>query len=279
METEMNDPAQASQMLTEVLDTSLESGVLWLRLNRPRVRNALDRPLCEALIAALQRAGLDPEVRAVVLTGNGKAFCAGDDITGLRDGHEGRASASTVPSDPLDGVTLYSRIVAMIVTLPKPVIAAINGATAGAGLEIACASDLRIASSEARMGSGLIKIAQPGNAVMLPRVVGEARATEIFLTGRLVGADEAARIGLVHHVYGTDEFEQRVERVALELAALPTKAIGLFKEMREANRQLDPVGAIFAQDRLHRRAALEIKDVVEGALAFIEKRSPNFTGE
>lgn len=254
-------------------------GVLWLKLNRPDVRNALNRPLCEALIQALHAAEFDTSVRAVVLTGAGKAFCAGDDITGLRDGHEGRGTSSSVPSDPIDGVTLYTRIASMIVALGKPVIAGINGAAAGAGLEIACAADLRYASSVARMGSGLVKIGQPGTVAMFPRVVGDARATEIYITGRLVNAEEALRIGLVHEVFEASTFETQLAGIAAQVAQAATKAIGFFKSQREANRLLDAQAALFAQDRMHRRAALEIRDCIDGAMAFLEKRPPRFTGQ
>jgi enoyl-CoA hydratase/carnithine racemase len=252
-----------------------EPGVLWLRLNRPAAGNALDRALGEAVFAALHRAP-DEGVRVAVLTGAGKAFCAGDDLRTV-DAH----LAGERTHSPVVGTTddpIYLRIVEAIVSAPFPVVAAVNGAAAGAGTEIACAADLRIASSTARIGSCLVNVAQVGTALMLGRVVGEARATEIYLSGRLVEMEEALRIGLVHEVVEPALLEAAVLERARTLAQRPTKAIALYKELRERLHGESIEHGLRLQNSFHVRNNREVEDSLEGARAFLDKRTPRFTG-
>jgi enoyl-CoA hydratase/carnithine racemase len=258
------------------LVADLSAGVLTLTLNRPERRNALNRELCELLLAAIQDAQVSPRVRVIVLTGAGSAFCAGDDIATLDDHLAGETSA--VPSVRETGDAYYLRIIEALLSCGKPVIAALNGPSAGAGTELACASDIRIASDRARIGSCLINVAQVGNAVMLPRVVGPSAATELYLSGRLVDAEEALSLGLVHRVVAHDRFRAEVSALAADLAAKPTRAIALYKELRERVISQPVELGLRLQDRYHVRNNLEIEDAVEGARAFIEKRPPRFTG-
>lgn len=253
-------------------------GVLWLRLNRPDVLNAIDRPLGFKLLAALEQARNDEQVRAVVLTGEGRAFCSGDDIGGLSAFLQGDYDSQSAAVDPHDRGALYLRIAIGMVQYPKPIIAAINGVCFGAGAELACAADLRCMARSARIGSGLVKIGEVGHAAFMGAVVGSARAFEIYVAGRAVGADEALAIGLVHHVFEDAEFEARVTELALRLAQMPTRVIGLQKRLRNECEGRSLVERALIQDEAHRRCMAEMADAREGALAFLEKRTPQFTG-
>lgn len=251
-------------------------GVASIVLDRPHRRNSLDRAASTAMLAALDEVARDPAVRVVVLRGEGGVFCAGDDIhtaVGWLEGDD-----SDFPADRATGDVYYSRICEAVLALPRPVVAAVDGAAAGAGTEIACAADLRVWSSRGRMGSCLIGVGHVGNAVMLARVVGPARATEIYLTGRLVGAEEALRIGLADRVVPVERFDEELDAVLAPLAAAPTAAVGLFKELRERARGVPAEHALRLQSAFHLRTYREVRDGTEGIRAFAERRSPRFTG-
>lgn len=271
------NPTQSTVRDPDVLRVERRDHVLRLTLNRPARRNALDRATGTALLQAVQKAAADAGVRVVVLTGAGPAFCAGDDIATLDAMFAGRTGDE--PSMRETGDALYLRIAEAMIQCPKPVVAAINGAAAGAGAEIACAADIRIAAASARIGSGLVHIGQFGSAALLPRVVGPARATELYISGRLVPADEAARIGLVHEVVPDQELPARVDLLARELAGRATKAIGLFKEARERMYGQPVEFGLRLQDAYHTRCMTEVADAVEGARAFLERRPPRFEGK
>lgn len=253
-------------------------GVLWLRLNRPDVLNAIDRRLGLDLIAAIERARIDPQVRAIVMIGEGRAFCSGDDIEGLRAYLAGDIDSDRAAVDPHDHNALYLRAAIAMVQCPKPVIAAINGACFGAGAELACAADIRCMSRSAKIGSGLVKIGEVGHAAFMGAVVGATRAFEIFVSGRAVGAEEALTIGLTHHVFDDGEFEASVAAMAQRLAQMPTRVIGLQKELRNACEGRSLVERALLQEEAHRRCFSEMADAREGAMAFLEKRKPRFTG-
>ncbi|MEU8796421.1 enoyl-CoA hydratase-related protein [Spirillospora sp. NPDC048819] len=251
-------------------------GVLWLTMNRPDRRNAIDRALGEELLRVLEGAETDPEARVVVLTGAGSAFCGGDDLGAVDEHLAGDREHSPVLGHTADPV--YLRIVEAIVTAPQPVIAAVNGPAAGAGTELACAADLRIASDTARIGSCLVNVAQTGTAVMLARIVGTAKATEIYLSGGLLDAADAGRLGIYTRVVPPDDLRDAALAEARRLAAGPTRAIGLYKQLRERVYGQPLEQALRIQNTFHIRNNREVHDAVEGARAFIEKRSPEFTG-
>jgi 2-(1,2-epoxy-1,2-dihydrophenyl)acetyl-CoA isomerase len=256
-------------------------GIAELTLNRPHRRNAFDHELGTALLGAIRRASVDPNARVIVVRGSGTAFCAGDDIATLETVLVAGVPASEVETVAVvrdTGDSLYLRISEALLSAPKPVLVAINGDAAGAGTELACAGDLRIMRDGARIGSALVRIGQLGHAALLPRVVGSARATEMFLSGRMLDAAEAERIGLVHERVAAEAFDARIDELARELAARPTRAIGLFKELRERAHGLSAVDATRLQDTYHARCMSEVEDAVEGARAFVEKRTPRFTG-
>ncbi|NJQ04847.1 enoyl-CoA hydratase/isomerase family protein [Streptomyces lonarensis] len=251
-------------------------GVTTVVLDRPDHRNSLNYELAAELLDAVIRAVTEPATRVVVLTGAGSAFCAGDDIEAVQQARDGMRDGA--PASRLTRDYLYLRICEALITARKPVVAGLNGATVGAGTEMACAADYRLASDKVRIGSGLVQVGYPGNAALLPRVVGPARATELFVTGRLADAHEAERIGLVDRVVPHDTFQKELDSLAAALAAAPTKAIGHFKELRERCWGQPAEFALRLQNEFHHRSHAEIEDGREGLDAFLNKRTPRFTG-
>lgn len=252
--------------------------VLWIRMNRPHVRNALDRPMGYGLIEALNQAERDEVVRAVVVTGVGRAFCAGDDIQGLKAILTGDEDDPAAPTDPHDGASLYLRVAAMIRKCPKPVVTAANGYAFGAGFEMFCAGDVRCMSGTAKLGSHLIHIAEAGNFALLSAIIGADRAFEIFLSGRSVEAVEAKALGLVHEVWTEDTFTAELSALAERIALLPTKIVGLQKRLRNESEGRTLLDRVRLQDEIHRACVTLSEDAREGAAAFLEKRAPIFTG-
>ncbi|WP_078591924.1 enoyl-CoA hydratase/isomerase family protein [Streptomyces megasporus] len=255
---------------------SLHEGVAVLRLDRPERRNALTLPLSGALLEGLVRAGADHRVRAVVLRGSGPAFCAGDDVPSVRRWLDG--DRADVPFDPVTSDAHYLRICEQMLHLPKPVVVGLTGATAGAGAEIACAADYRLADDTAAIGSRLASVGHVGNVVLMSRLVGPARATEIYLTGRMVPAAEALSLGLVDRVVPAASFEAELAETARRFAALPTRSVGLFKELRERSWGQPAEYGLRLQDAYHLRTHDEVRDAAEGLDAFVARRPPRFEG-
>lgn len=253
-----------------------EDGVATFVLDRPDRHNALTRRLSAALLEGLVHAGADRSVRCVVLTSSGASFCTGDDVSSVQQWRLGDRSAA--PFDPLTHDADYLRICEEMLHLPKPVVAAVAGPTAGAGTEIACAADYRIAASTATFGSRLLQVGHVGNVVLLSRVVGPARATQIYLTGRMVPATEALQIGLVDEVVPPEVFAESAAACARRMAELPTRSVGLFKELRERTWGQPVEYGLRMQDAYHLRTHDEVRDAAEGMTAFIERRTPHYDG-
>jgi 2-(1,2-epoxy-1,2-dihydrophenyl)acetyl-CoA isomerase len=252
------------------VETSLDGAVLTITLNRPDVLNAFNTEMHRALAGALREAR-DPAVRAVVLTGAGRGFCVGQDLTEFRE----------APGDI--GSRLrgnYHPNIRAIRALEKPVIAAVNGAAAGAGMSIACACDLRIAADSASFVPAFINIGlipDSGGSYFVTRILGPARAFEWLASGKKLTAAEAHAWGLVSEVVEADALAARAAELAAQLAALPTRGIGMTK------RLLDHAVDASLEEQLEREAQLQAaatqtEDFREGVAAFLEKRPPNFRG-
>jgi len=253
--------------MSEVL-TERDGAVLTITLNRPEVFNAFNAALHAALAAALEEAA-DPGVRAVVITGAGRGFCAGQDLKEF----------SEMPESIRERLEqTYHPNIRAIRGLAKPVIAAVNGPCAGAGLSLACACDLRIAADTATFVPGFIGIGlvpDSGGSWFVHRLLGFARAFEWMTSNRKLTAAEAHAWGLVSEV--TDDLPARAAALAAEYAALPTRGIGLTKRLFEhaytasLDEQLELEAAL-------QQEATGTADFAEGVAAFIEKRPPRFTG-
>jgi 2-(1,2-epoxy-1,2-dihydrophenyl)acetyl-CoA isomerase len=252
------------------VETARDGGVLTLTLNRPDTLNAFNRAMHEALAGALREAR-DPEVRAVVLTGAGRGFCVGQDLNEFRD----------APGDI--GARLrgnYHPNILALRRLEKPVLAAVNGPAAGAGLSFACACDLRIAADSATFVPAFVSIGlvpDSGGTFFVSRLLGPARAFEWLTSGRTLTAAEAHAWGLVSEVVEADSLAARAAELASGLAAMPTRGIGMTK------RLVDQAAGSTLEDQLEREAQLQTaatrsEDFREGVHAFLEKREPRFTG-
>ena len=252
------------------VETSRDGAVLTITLNRPDVLNALNASMHKDLAAALKDSG-DPAVRAVVITGAGRGFCVGQDL------NEFREAAGDI-GNRLRGS--YHPNILAIRRLEKPVIAAVNGAAAGAGLSLACACDIRIAADSASFVPAFINIGlipDSGGSYFVTRLLGYAHAFEWMTSGRKLSATEAQAWGLVSEVVEADQLAGRAAEIAGELAAMPTRGIGMTK------RLFDAAPTATLEEQLEREAQLQAaatqtEDFGEGVTAFLEKRPPKFSG-
>jgi 2-(1,2-epoxy-1,2-dihydrophenyl)acetyl-CoA isomerase len=253
-----------------------EGAVTRITLNRPDVLNAMTQAMSDELMEAFGEAGDDPDVRAVILTGAGRAFCAGQDLKEFEKSY--RAGDRPDIEEHLE--RSYHRLIPLIVRTPKPVIAAVNGVAAGAGVSLAVACDIRIAGAEARFIQAFVNIGlvpDSGGTWLLPRVIGYPLALELSITGQPVDAQRALAIGLVNRVVPQADLESEVAAYADRLAAMPTAAVAATKElMRDAL-------ALHLDEALRREGAAQSRmgrtdDHLEGVMAFAEKREPRFRG-
>ena len=254
-----------------------DSGVATLTLNRPDKSNAFDDEMTREMLDALKQIERDETIRAIVLTGAGKNFCAGQDLAAFLE-RQNSPEGLSVREHLLNG---YNKVVTKIRTLEKPFIAAVNGAAAGAGLGICCACDIRYASEQAKFRMAFIGIGlapDSGTSFMLPRLIGYGRALEMAITNELLDAREAYAAGLVNKLFAPDELLEATIAFAKQLANAPTRGIGLTK--RAFNRALvtDLEGALDYEAYIQ-NIAIETKDHQEGVKAFLEKRAPNYQGK
>ncbi len=256
-------------MADEVL-IARDGAVLTLTLNRPDVYNAINRAMHEGLAAGLAEAA-DPGVRAVVLTGAGRGFCSGQDLREFE----------SLPGGVREALeqTYHPNVRAMR-ALEKPVIGAINGPVAGAGLSLACACDVRIASSGANFVPGFIGIGlvpDAGSTWFIHRLLGFTRAFEWMVSNRRLAAEDALAWGLVSEVVDADSFAARVTELAGWYASLPTRAVAMTKQLFE-HAYAAPLEDQLELEAALQQAATETADFAEGVTAFLEKRAPSFAG-
>ncbi len=265
-----------ARMTYKCLLYEAKDGIATLTLNRPERLNALGDTLREDLFDALTRASADPEVRVMVLTGAGKGFCAGGDVKAM---DEARAAARERPL--IERIApARDRTLSAMRDAPQPIIAAVNGAAAGAGMNLALACDIRIASSAAKFTQAFVKRGlHPdwGGTYFLPRVVGMAKACEMIFTGDLLDAAEALRLGLVSQVVPPEDLLPVAYDLARRIAAGPPVAIRLAKRSLYANADLDLRGAL-QLETMAQNICFETEDATEGIRAFVEKRPPVFRG-
>jgi 2-(1,2-epoxy-1,2-dihydrophenyl)acetyl-CoA isomerase len=252
------------------VETSREGAVLTITLNRPDVLNAFNSEMQRALAAALKDAR-DGGVRAVVITGAGRGFCVGQDLTEFRE------ASGDIGKRLRDN---YHPNIRAIRALEKPVIAAVNGAAAGAGMSLACACDIRIAADSASFIPAFINIGlipDSGGSYFVTRLLGPARAFEWLMSGKKLTAAEAHAWGLVSEVVEAGGLAARAGELAAQLADMPTRGIGMTK------RLLDSAVGASLEEQLEREAQLQAaatqtEDFREGVAAFLEKRPPKFSG-
>ncbi|MFE5189503.1 enoyl-CoA hydratase/isomerase family protein [Streptomyces sp. NPDC056628] len=254
---------------------SREDGVCRITLDRPEALNALTPGQRDRVVDLLAGASADPEVRAVVLTGTGRAFCAGADLRG------GSAGGARRPGDVARTLRLGAqRLVAAVLDCEKPVVAAVNGTAAGLGVHLALACDLVLAAESARFVEVFVRrglVPDGGGAYLLPRLVGPHRAKELMFLGDALSAADAERLGLVNRVVPDGELEGAAGDWAARLAAGPTRALALTKQLVNASWDSDRAGA-FAAEAAAQEINLTTEDASEGLAAFAERRSPTFRG-
>ncbi|RMG45303.1 MAG: 2-(1,2-epoxy-1,2-dihydrophenyl)acetyl-CoA isomerase [Acidobacteria bacterium] len=243
-------------------------------LDRPKVLNSFDRSMAKELQAALDDAESDPAVRSVLLTGAGRAFCAGQDLA--------EALPEQGEAPPIDGIVResYNPLVLRIVRGSKPVVCAVNGVAAGAGANLALACDFVIAAEEAVFIQAFVRIGlvpDTGGTYLLPRLAGLARARALAMLGERLPARQAFEWGLIHEVCPAGELEERSFALARRLAAMPTRALGMIKEAFAESLGNDLESQLELEARLQAEAA-RTGDFAEGVRAFREKREPRFSG-
>ncbi|MDQ8704606.1 enoyl-CoA hydratase-related protein [Streptomyces sp. LHD-70] len=238
--------------------------------------NAVTWEQREEIIALLDAASADPDVRAVVLTATGKGFCAGADLRG-----GGSAAKERVPGDVARTIRNGAqRFISAILDCEKPVIAAVNGTAAGIGAHLAFACDLVIAAEHARFIEVFVRrglVPDGGGAYLLPRLIGPRRAKELMFFGDAVSATEAERLGLVNRVVPADELEKTARAWAERLAQGPTRALALTKQLVNASLDVDR-SAAFAAEAAAQEINMTTADAQEGVTSFVERRTPEYRG-
>ncbi|MFY0592856.1 enoyl-CoA hydratase-related protein [Roseivirga sp.] len=256
----------------EYIKYDLVDGIATITLNRPEVYNALNNEITFELQKAFKEAKKNPEVRVVVLTGEGKAFCSGQDL---------KASSKEPNRSFSDSIhKRYNPIIKAIRKLPKPVICRLNGVAAGAGCSFALACDIVVASESAKLIEVFVNIGlvlDSGSSYFLPRLVGSAKAFELSTMGTRVSGKQAEEMGLINKCVADDQLDTAVKHYTDYYAKAPTKAIGLMKKMlnKSQNASLDEM---LEYEAYNQDIAGATHDHKEGVTAFLEKRLPEFKG-
>ena len=260
--------------MSRSIEKKINNGVATLTLNRPETFNSFNREMALLLQEALKACENDSDIRAIVLVGNGKAFCAGQDLK----------EVTTPDLNPGFKKILeehYNPIIKQIRTIEKPIIAAVNGVAAGAGANIALACDIVLASERASFIQAFSKIGlvpDSGGTFFLPRIIGFQKASALMMLGDKVTAHEAEQLGMVHKVIASEEFMETVQTLATTVAQMPTKALGLTKRLMNASMTNDLSAQLAMESKMQIESA-QSEDYQEGVNAFVEKRKPKFKGK
>ncbi len=274
-------------MADDVLIDKQDNGVALITLNRPDSLNAMGGQLMPMLAHYLSDVSADRRVRCVVLTGAGRAFCAGGDVKGMAAGRDAIAGSDGETS-PAAAFALgveqlresQRRTSFMLHTMPKPTVAMVNGHAVGAGLSLALACDIRIASDQAKFGTVFRNVGFSGDfggSYFLQRLVGMGKARELYFTGEIVTADAAYAVGMVNRVVLHEDLERETMAFAARLASGPTLAYARMKENFNRAEASDLL-TLLDQEALNMRLSGTTNDHREAAKAFVEKRTPTFTG-
>ncbi len=253
--------------------TTIENGVCQLKLNRPAVFNSFNKAMALLLQSELDKAALNDQVRVIVLTGEGKAFCAGQDLSEAID-PEGPELQAIVRDH-------YNPIIERIRTIEKPIIAAVNGVAAGAGANIALACDITIAKKSAAFVQAFSKIGlipDSGGTYFLPRIIGSQKAMALFMTGDKISGEQADQLNMIYKAVEDEMFDAEVNSFSQSIALMPTRALGLTKKAVNESYHNTLTEQLALEEKLQTEAGLTY-DFREGVNAFLEKRKPVFKGE
>ncbi|NQY29108.1 MAG: enoyl-CoA hydratase/isomerase family protein [Flavobacteriaceae bacterium] len=256
------------------IELKIENKVAFIALNRPEVFNSFNREMALNLQGILDDCEKNNDVRAIVLTGNGKAFCAGQDLKEV-------TSPELNPGFKAILEEHYNPIIERIRAIEKPIIGAVNGVAAGAGANIALACDIVVASEKASFIQAFSKIGlipDSAGTFFLPRLIGFQKASALMMTGDKVDAVEAERIGMIYKYFSADTFEDEVNKLAVKMANMPTKGLGLTKRVLNASL-MNNLKEQLALESKYQIEAAQTEDYSEGVNAFMEKRKPNFQGK
>ena len=255
------------------LSIRMENKVCFITLNRPEVFNSFNRSMAFGLQKQLDECDSNDEVRAIVITGEGKAFCAGQDLAEATDPN-GPEMRSIVREH-------YNPIIQKIRTIEKPVIAAVNGVAAGAGANIALACDIVVASESASFIQAFSKIGlipDSGGTFFLPRLIGFQKASALMMTGDKVSAVDAEKMNMIYKVFSDESFRDEVNKLATHQASMPTRGFGLTKLALNQSMSNNLNDQLEIEEKLQTEAGMT-EDFAEGTKAFLEKRKPEFKGK
>lgn len=260
--------------MTNSIELKIENNTAWLTLNRPDVFNSFNREMALRLQDELDACEANPDVRAIVITGNGKAFCAGQDLKEVTTPEMNPGFKKIVEEH-------YNPIISRIRSIEKPIIAAVNGVAAGAGANIALACDIVVASERASFIQAFSKIGlipDSAGTFFLPRLIGLQRAIALMMLGEKVLAEDAEKIGMIYKMYSVGDFNAEVFALAEKLSKMPTKALGLTKRLLNESLTNGLTAQLKLESKLQIEAA-QSDDYAEGVSAFMEKRKPVFKGK